>query len=62
MKHHKKTWRELKDNECPNCKVELEKGMFDSDYSSCQNCGFVIKDTTKNLLVNRDHNDTEHGK
>lgn len=59
MKPRKKTWEELKHNKCPACKTELSKGMFEADYSACQHCGFVIKDSTKDLLVERDHTNKE---
>ncbi len=59
MKSRRKTWRELKDNKCPNCKTELSKGMFDTEYSTCEHCGFVIKDSTKDLLITRDHSNDD---
>lgn len=59
MKSRKKTWKELKDSKCPKCGQPLEKGMFNDDYVACmtEGCGFVIKDTTRDLLVKRDHSD-----
>lgn len=50
-----KTWKELADNKCPSCKTELQKGMFEDPYTACQNCGFLIMDETKKVLVERDH-------
>lgn len=52
-----RTWKELKDNKCPNCKQDLQKGMFEDPYTACPNCGFVITDAVKKLLVERDHNE-----
>lgn len=57
MKSTKKTWKELKDNNCPRCSEELSKGMFGGDFSGCQACGFVISDDSKDILVERDHNE-----
>jgi DNA-directed RNA polymerase subunit RPC12/RpoP len=50
-----KTWKELKDNKCPTCKQDLQKGMFNDPYTACQNCGFTITDAAKDVLVDRDH-------
>ena len=55
-----KPWRELKHNKCPNCKHDLQKGMFEDPYTACPNCGFTIKDETKDLLVERDHSEPKH--
>lgn len=51
----KKTWWQLKDNKCPNCLTELQKGMFEDPYVACPHCGFTVTDATKDLLVERDH-------
>lgn len=54
-----KTWSELKHSKCPTCKTDLQKGMFNDPYTACPHCGFTIKDETKDLLVERDHNESK---
>lgn len=54
MSKKKKTWSELKDEKCPNCKQTLTTDMFSGDTVGCPNCGFVIKKEAKDLLVDRD--------
>lgn len=53
-KAKKKTWSELKDENCPKCKEPLMTDMFTEKTLGCK-CGFVITKTSKDLLVNRDH-------
>lgn len=54
-KKKRKTWWQLGDGNCPKCGVELTKGMFNDNVVGCQNCGFIITEETKDLLVKRDH-------
>lgn len=56
-KKKQKTWWQLKDSKCPTCGIELNKGMFNSSFTGCQNCGFIIEDNIKDLLIKRDHNE-----
>lgn len=56
MKKKKKTWPELKTEQCPKCKSVLMKDMFSGQILGCE-CGFVISKATSDLLVNRDHNE-----
>lgn len=55
-KHKHKTWSELKDIKCPNCKQTLMKDMFTGKLLGCA-CGFIVTEETKDLLVKRDHSD-----
>ena len=52
----KKTWSELKDVKCPNCKQLLTKDLFEGKLLGCA-CGFIITEKVKDLLVKRDHSD-----
>lgn len=53
LKPKKKTWNELKDEQCPKCKATLMKDLFGAGTVGCA-CGFQIQDSVKTLLVDRD--------
>ena len=52
-KPKKKTWYQLKDEQCPKCGSTLMIDLFGSGTVGCA-CGFVIAENVKTLLVNRD--------
>lgn len=56
-KKRKKTWEELQENKCPKCGAPLQKDMLGLNLVGCQ-CGFLLQEETKDLLVKRDK-DTE---
>lgn len=48
----KKTWHSLKDEKCPRCGKPLQKSML-LNLVGCD-CGFILEESTKNVLVERD--------
>lgn len=55
-KKKEKTWATLKVDKCPKCGEPLMTDMFEGKILGC-GCGFTVTKSTKELLVERDHND-----
>lgn len=53
-KKKKKTWEDLKYDNCPKCKAGLSKDMFGNLTLGCQ-CGFIIKQLVRDVIVERDY-------